>query len=72
MKCPIQLCFVASPEPDDIAVHLAERHGWSYDDARVWLKNAVEQAHPRLVPCQCQECQWSEAEMRRGNYAAHP
>ena len=41
-KCPYECCPVVSTESDDIAVHVIDRHGWDYEEARIWLKRQVE------------------------------
>lgn len=42
-KCLYRCCPVVSTEPDDIAIHLLERHGWDYERARLWLRDTVEE-----------------------------
>lgn len=74
IKCPYGNCPVTAQKnaADDLAVHLMERHGWVYDEATAWLRGVVEDGHSKLKPCDCEECQWAEEEMKKGNYKAKP
>jgi hypothetical protein len=40
-NCPE--CLFKAKEPDDVACHLMERHGWDYEHARLWLRDQVEE-----------------------------
>lgn len=68
MRCPY--CAVTPEQLDELAVHMTECHAWSYDRAMDFLRELAEYGHNGL--CQCDECQWCEAEMKRGNYKAVP
>lgn len=37
-------CHVLFASPDDVAIHLVDRHGVEYEEARIWLRKQVEEA----------------------------